>query len=229
MLKMQKMQNERGYDMPDIHAIHIILKELYPDALCSLEYGGDPWRLLVAARLSAQCTDERVNIVCRPLFEKFPDVRAFAEAEVAEIEEIIRPCGLYHTKAQSISESAKIVLHRHGGRVPETMEELLELPGVGRKIANLVLGDCFGKPGIVADTHCIRINGRFGFYPTTLKDPAKVEKILSEIVPLAEQADYCHRMVLFGREHCMARNPACGTCPIRELCGFENKNEMIRV
>ena len=217
------MQNERGYDMPDIHAIHIILKELYPDALCSLEYGGDPWRLLVAARLSAQCTDERVNIVCRPLFEKFPDVRAFAEAEVAEIEEIIRPCGLYHTKAQSISESAKIVLHRHGGRVPETMEELLELPGVGRKIANLVLGDCFGKPGIVADTHCIRINGRFGFYPTTLKEPAKVEKILSEIVPLAEQADYCHRMVLFGREHCMARNPACGTCPIRELCGFENK------
>ena len=217
------MQNERGYDMPDIHAIHIILKELYPDALCSLEYGGDPWRLLVAARLSAQCTDERVNIVCRPLFEKFPDVRAFAEAEVAEIEEIIRPCGLYHIKAQSISESAKIVLHRHGGRVPETMEELLELPGVGRKIANLVLGDCFGKPGIVADTHCIRINGRFGFYPTTLKDPAKVEKILSEIVPLAEQADYCHRMVLFGREHCMARNPACGTCPIRELCGFENK------
>ena len=217
------MQNERGYDMPDIHAIHIILKELYPDALCSLEYGGDPWRLLVAARLSAQCTDERVNIVCRPRFEKFPDVRAFAEAEVAEIEEIIRPCGLYHTKAQSISESAKIVLHRHGGRVPETMEELLELPGVGRKIANLVLGDCFGKPGIVADTHCIRINGRFGFYPTTLKDPAKVEKILSEIVPLAEQADYCHRMVLFGREHCMARNPACGTCPMRELCGFENK------
>lgn len=226
---MQKMQNERGYDMPDIHAIHIILKELYPDALCSLEYGGDPWRLLVAARLSAQCTDERVNIVCRPLFEKFPDVRAFAEAEVAEIEEIIRPCGLYHTKAQSISESAKIVLHRHGGRVPETMEELLELPGVGRKIANLVLGDCFGKPGIVADTHCIRINGRFGFYPTTLKDPAKVEKILSEIVPLAEQADYCHRMVLFGREHCMARNPACGTCPMRDLCEFENKNEMIRV
>ena len=223
------MQNERGYDMPDIHAIHIILKELYPDALCSLEYGGDPWRLLVAARLSAQCTDERVNIVCRPLFEKFPDVRAFAEAEVAEIEEIIRPCGLYHIKAQSISESAKIVLHRHGGRVPETMEELLELPGVGRKIANLVLGDCFGKPGIVADTHCIRINGRFGFYPTTLKDPAKVEKILSEIVPLAEQADYCHRMVLFGREHCMARNPACGTCPMRDLCEFENKNEMIRV
>ena len=223
------MQNERGYDMPDIHAIHKILKELYPDALCSLEYGGDPWRLLVAARLSAQCTDERVNIVCRPLFEKFPDVRAFAEAEVAEIEEIIRPCGLYHTKAQSISESAKIVLHRYGGRVPETMEELLELPGVGRKIANLVLGDCFGKPGIVADTHCIRINGRFGFYPTTLKDPAKVEKILSEIVPLAEQADYCHRMVLFGREHCMARNPACGTCPMRDLCEFENKNEMIRV
>lgn len=211
--------------MPDIHAIHDILKDLYPDAVCSLEWNSDPWRLLVAARLSAQCTDERVNIVCVPLFEKFPDVYAFAEAETAEIEEIIRPCGLYHTKAQSISDSAKIVIQKHGGKVPDTMEELLELPGVGRKIANLVLGDCFGKPGIVADTHCIRINGRFGFYPTTLKDPVKVEKILSEIVPLAEQADYCHRMVLFGREHCMARNPACGTCPMRELCEFENKNK----
>ncbi len=210
--------------IPDVHAIHNKLKELYPDALCSLEYGGDPWRLLVAARLSAQCTDERVNIVCVPLFEKFPDVYAFAAAEVTEIEEIIRPCGLYHTKAQSISEAAKIVAEKHGGRVPDTMEELLGLPGVGRKIANLVLGDVFGKPGIVADTHCIRINGRFGFYPVALKDPLKVEKILSGIVPAAEQADYCHRMVLFGREHCMARNPGCGTCPLRELCGFENKN-----
>lgn len=210
--------------MPDIHAIHNILKSLYPDAVCSLEWDGDPWRLLVAARLSAQCTDERVNIVCVPLFEKFPDVHAFAEAEVSEIEEIIRPCGLYHTKAQSISEAAKIIIQKHGGRVPDTMEELLELPGVGRKIANLVLGDCFGKPGIVADTHCIRINGRFGLYPTTLKDPLKVERILSGIVPAEEQADYCHRMVLFGREHCMARNPGCGTCPVRELCGFENKN-----
>ncbi len=210
--------------MPDIHAIHEILKELYPDALCSLEYGGDPWRLLVAARLSAQCTDERVNIVCVPLFEKFPDVYAFAEAQVSEIEEIIRPCGLYHTKAQSISDSAKMVAEKHSGAVPDTMDELLELPGVGRKIANLVLGDCFGKPGIVADTDCIRINGRFGFYPTTLKDPLKVERILSGIVPAAEQADYCHRMVLFGREHCMARNPACVTCPVRDLCEFENKN-----
>lgn len=210
--------------MPDIHAIHDILKQLYPEAVCSLEWGDDPWRLLVAARLSAQCTDERVNIVCVPLFERFPDVYAFAEAGIGEIEEIIRPCGLYHTKAQSISESAKIVAEKYGGRVPDTMEELLELPGVGRKIANLMLGDCFGKPGIVADTHCIRINGRFGFYPTTLKDPFKVEKILAGIVPHEEQADYCHRMVLFGREHCMARNPACSSCPVRELCGYENKN-----
>ncbi|MBQ8370468.1 MAG: endonuclease III [Clostridia bacterium] len=214
----------REKSMPDIHAIHDTLKQLYPDAQCSLEYSGDPWRLLVAARLSAQCTDERVNIVCVPLFEKFPDVYAFAEAEVAEIEKIIRPCGLYHTKALSIHESAKIVAGKYGGKVPETMEELLELPGVGRKIANLLLGDCFGKPGIVADTHCIRINGRFGFYSVTLKDPLKVERILETIVPTEEQADYCHRMVLFGREHSTARNPACGMCPLRELCGFKNKN-----
>ena len=184
-----------------------------------------PYELLVAVILSAQCTDERVNIVCRPLFERFPDVYAFAEAEIGEIEEIIRPCGLYHTKAQSISESAKIVAEKYGGRVPDTMEELLELPGVGRKIANLMLGDCFGKPGIVADTHCIRINGRFGFYPAALKDPLRVEKILSEIVPREEQADYCHRMVLFGREYCMARTPVCGTCPVKELCGYENKTK----
>ena len=209
--------------MPNITHIHTILKSLYPDALCSLEWGGDPWKLLVAARLSAQCTDERVNIVCVPLFESFPDVTAFAEADVAAIEEIIRPCGLYHTKAQSIHDAAKLILENFGGNVPDTMEELLSLPGVGRKIANLVLGDCFGKPGIVADTHCIRINGRLGFYPTSLKDPLKVEKILSQIVPAEEQADYCHRMVLFGREYCMARSPGCCNCPLRDECGFDGK------
>lgn len=209
--------------MPDIIKISEILEKLYPDAVCSLEYGGDPWRLLAAARLSAQCTDERVNIVCVPLFEKYPTAADMADADIRELEEIIRPCGLYHTKAESLIASAKIITEQYGGRVPDTMDELLALPGVGRKIANLVLGDVFGKPGIVADTHCIRLNGRFGFYPQTLKDPAKVEKILDGIVPKESQADYCHRMVLFGREYCMARAPRCTECPIRHECE-EGKN-----
>ena len=204
--------------MPDIIKISQILEKLYPEAVCSLEYGGDPWRLLAAARLSAQCTDERVNLVCVPLFEKYPTAADMADADIRELEEIIRPCGLYHTKAESLIASAKIITEQYGGRVPDTMDELLALPGVGRKIANLVLGDVFGKPGIVADTHCIRLNGRFGFYPQTLKDPAKVEKILDGIVPKESQADYCHRMVLFGREYCMARAPRCTECPIRHEC-----------
>ena len=189
---------------PNVNKIHSILKSLYPDALCSLEYGGDPWRLLIAARLSAQCTDERVNIVCGPLFRKYPDAAAMAEADPAEAEEIIA--------------MSKIIAEQYGGRVPDTMEELLALPGVGRKIANLILGDCFGTPGIVADTHCIRICGRLGFYPESLKDPLKVERILSEAMPKEEQAAWCHRMVLFGRAVCMARSPRCAECPVREEC-----------
>lgn len=204
--------------MPNIDNIIKILKELYPEAICSLEYDGDPWKLLVAARLSAQCTDERVNIVCVPLFEKYPTVQAMAKAQLEEIKQIIRPCGLYHTKAESILATAKIVTEKYNGCVPDTMEELLSLPGVGRKIANLLLGDVFGKPGIVADTHCIRLNGRFGFYPVTVKDAVKVEKILDKIVPKEEQADYCHRMVLFGREYCSARVPRCAECPLKNEC-----------
>ena len=210
--------------MPDVQAIHTVLKTLYPDALCSLEYGGDPWRLLIAARLSAQCTDERVNIVCVPLFEKYPDAAAMAEAEISEVEEIVRPCGLFRTKAQSCVAMSKIVAEEYGGRVPETMEELLALPGVGRKIANLILGDCFGQPGIVADTHCIRICGRLGFYDESQKDPVKVERILSEIVPREEQAAWCHRMVLFGRDVCSARSPKCESCPVREMCAHGKQN-----
>ena len=211
--------------MPDIGRIHTILKELYPDALCSLEYDGDPWRLLIAARLSAQCTDERVNIVCVPLFDTYPDVFAMAEARIPDVEAIIRPCGLFHTKAESCVAMSRILAKEHGGEVPRTMEELLALPGVGRKIANLVLGDCFGIPGIVADTHCIRLNGRFGFYPESMKDPGKVEKILSGIVPGPEQAAYCHRMVLFGRDVCTARSPRCGECPLgaQGLCEHGKK------
>ncbi len=204
--------------MPNIHKIIEILKEIYPEAICSLEYGGDPWKLLIAARLSAQCTDERVNIVCGPLFKRFPDAQSMAAAEQAEVEELIRSCGLYRTKAQSCIEMSRQIIEDFDGSVPDTMEELLSLSGVGRKIANLILGDIFGKPGIVADTHCIRINGRLGFYPETLKDPVKTERILSGIVPPEEQSDYCHRMVLFGREYCMARGPRCDECPLREEC-----------
>ena len=204
--------------MPNIDKIIELLNPLYPDALCSLEYNEDPWRLLVMARLSAQCTDERVNIVSGPLFEKYPTVYDMAAAELADVEELVRPCGLYHTKAESIVAAAKLLTERHGGKVPQTMEELLALPGIGRKIANLILGDVYGIPGIVADTHCIRINGKLGFYDPSLKDPVKVERILSGIVPPEEQSAYCHRMVLFGREYCMARSPRCTECPLRSEC-----------
>ncbi len=195
-----------------------ILRQRYPDAECSLESGGDPWRLLVMARLSAQCTDERVNIVCRDLFREIPDARAMADAPLAQIEELIRPCGLFRTKAKSLKESAAMLLTTYEGRVPDSMEELLSLPGVGRKIANLLLGDIYKKGGIVADTHCIRICGRIGFYPEELKDPLRVERILTPVIPVAEQSDFCHRIVHFGREICTARSPKCGDCPMREIC-----------
>lgn len=195
-----------------------LLRGLYPDAECSLESGGDPWRLLVMARLSAQCTDERVNIVCRDLFREIPDARAMADAPLAKIEELIRPCGLFRTKAKSLKESAAMLLTTYEGRVPDTMEELLSLPGVGRKIANLLLGDIYKKGGIVADTHCIRICGRLGFYDEELKDPLRVERILTPVIPIPEQSDFCHRIVHFGREICTARSPRCGDCPLREIC-----------
>ena len=195
-----------------------ILRQRYPDAECSLESGGDPWRLLVMARLSAQCTDERVNIVCRDLFREIPDARAMADAPLAQIEELIRPCGLFRTKAKSLKESAAMLLTTYEGRVPDTMEELLSLPGVGRKIANLLLGDIYKKGGIVADTHCIRICGRLGFYDEELKDPLRVERILTPVIPVAEQSDFCHRIVHFGREICTARSPKCEDCPMREIC-----------
>ena len=204
--------------IPDIAKISSVLSSIYPEAVCSLDYHGDPWKLLVQARLSAQCTDERVNIVSVPLFERYPDAESMADADLEELESIIRPCGLFRTKAASCREMSRIICTTYGGKVPDDMESLLSLPGVGRKIANLVLGDVFGKPGIVADTHCIRINGRLGFYPEDLKDPFKVEKALDKIVPKKEQALYCHRMVLFGREYCMARNPRCSECPLSQEC-----------
>ena len=194
------------------------LKEYYPEAQCALEAQGDPWRLLVMGRLSAQCTDARVNIVCRELFRRFPDAAAMAAAEVAEVEELIRSCGLYHTKAQNIVDASRMLTEEYGGVMPSGMEDLLKFPGVGRKIANLLRGDVFGLPAIVADTHCIRLCGRFGMYPESEKDPTRVEKTLVSLVEPAEQSDFCHRLVMFGREVCTARNPKCPECPLRTLC-----------
>lgn len=195
-----------------------ILEKLYPEAVCSLEADGDPWRLLVMARLSAQCTDERVNIVCRELFASFPTADTMAAAPIGEIEEIVRPCGLFRGKAKSIKEMSGIITEKYGGKVPDEMEDLLALPGVGRKIANLVLGDVYKKGGIVADTHCIRICGRLGFYPEEKKDPVYTEKVMEKLIPREKQSDFCHRIVHFGRDVCDARKPGCENCPARELC-----------
>lgn len=194
------------------------LKEVYPEAKCSLEYDGDPWKLLIMGRLSAQCTDERVNIVCRELFKAYPTAKALAEGELSKIEEIIKPCGLFRVKAKSIKDASIRLVRDFGGVLPHTMEELLLFEGVGRKVANLLLGDLFGKPAIVADTHCMRINGRLGIYREGMKDPLKTEKILSELIDPCEQSDYCHRMVLFGRDFCRAQSPKCDTCPIKSIC-----------
>ena len=194
------------------------LKKIYPASECALEYEGEPWKLLVMGRLSAQCTDARVNIVCRELFDVFPTAQAMAEGDLSEIERIVRPCGLYRTKAESIKAACKMLVEDYGGVIPADMDELLKFPGVGRKIANLLLGDIYKMPAIVADTHCIRICGRLGFYPETLKDPAKVEKTLVPIIEPSEQSDFCHRIVMFGREYCMARSPRCEECPISGLC-----------
>ena len=194
------------------------LKEIYPYAVCALEWNGEPWRVLVMGRLSAQCTDARVNLVCRDLFKRFPTPKDMAEAELTEIEALIRSCGLYKTKAQSLKSSCKMLVNEYGGVIPDSMEELLKFPGVGRKIANLLLGDVYKKPGIVADTHCIRICGRLGAYSEEIKDPLKVEKTMSKIIAPTEQSDFCHRIVQFGRDFCSARNPKCDVCPIRDHC-----------
>ena len=194
------------------------LKEIYPNSECALHYDGDPWKLLVMGRLSAQCTDARVNIVCEELFKRFPDAEAMANGDIAEIEEIIKPCGLYRMKADNIRQASRMLLTDFGGQLPDNMDDLLKLPGVGRKIANLLLGDIFGKEAIVCDTHCIRICGRLGMYPEKEKDPTKIEKILRELMDLKEGSDFCHRIVFFGREICTARSPMCESCPMSDLC-----------
>ena len=215
----QKQKRER---MAEIVAR---LEVIYPDAACALEYGGEPWRLLVMARLSAQCTDARVNIVCRELFSKFPTLDSLADAPLAEIAQTIRPCGLWQKKSENIKDSCIMLRERFGGRVPDTMEKLLALPGVGRKIANLMLGDIYGKPAVVADTHCIRICGRFGMYSTEIKDPVKVERTMTKLIEPDKQSDFCHRIVQFGRDVCTARSPKCTECPLSDVCEY-SKNKI---
>ena len=206
-----------------IAEIILELKKIYPEAVCALEFGGEPWKLLVMGRLSAQCTDARVNIVCKELFAKFPTCESLAHASYEEIEEIIRPCGLFRTKARNIKDACIMLQDEYNGDLPDDMDELLRFPGVGRKIANLLLGDIFHQPAIVADTHMIRICGRFGMYPQKLKDPHKVELIMAELVEPNEQSDLCHRIVQFGRDVCSARAPKCHECPISHLCEMGRK------
>lgn len=193
------------------------LKKEYPDAACSLDYD-DAWKLLVSVRLAAQCTDARVNVVVEGLYEKYPNVNALAEASVEEIEAIVKPCGLGHSKARDISACMKMLRDKYDGKVPESFEELLALPGVGRKSANLIMGDVFGKPAIVTDTHCIRLVNRMGLVDG-IKEPAKVERELWKIIPPEEGSDFCHRLVYHGREVCTARTrPYCDKCCLKDIC-----------
>lgn len=201
----------------DVHAIVEELKRLYPDGICSLNYKKD-YELLFAVRLSAQCTDERVNQVTPALYARFPTLEALAEADVAEVERYVHSTGFYHAKARDIVLSARMLLDRFGGKVPDTMEALLSLPGVGRKTANLILGDVHGVPGVVvADTHCIRITGLLGLTDGS-RDPVKVEQQLRAVLPPEESNNFCHRMVLHGRAVCVARRPKCESCTLRAWC-----------
>ncbi len=193
------------------------LKAEYPEALCSLDYTA-PFRLLVATRLSAQCTDARVNLVTPALFAKYPDAPAMAEAQVEDVEDLIRSCGFYHHKARDLIGTAQKILSDFGGEVPDTIEALTTLPGVGRKTANLIVGDVYGKPAVVADTHLIRISNRLGLVST--KDPFKVELQLKELLPPEESNNYCHRNVLHGRAVCDARKPRCEECTLRTFCTY---------
>ena len=197
-------------------AVTELLKSVYPEAVCALHYTHD-YELLFATRLSAQCTDARVNIVTEKLFKQFPTLQSFADASEEEIAEAIKTCGLFRTKARDLKACAMMLIANYGGRVPDTMEELLKLPGVGRKTANLILGDVYHKPAVVVDTHCIRLSNRMGLVDG-LKDPVKIESALRGILPPEESSDFCHRLVLHGRAVCTARKPMCDQCCVRHVC-----------
>ena len=202
--------------MDKVNAIIDILKARYPDAPCALHYSKD-YELMIAVRLSAQCTDARVNLVTPALFAAYPTLEAMAGADIAHIEELVHSCGFYKHKARDIVLGCQMLLNDYDSKVPNDMESLLRIPGVGRKTANLLLGDLYGVPGsVVCDTHCIRICGRLGL--STGKEPEKVEKQLRAILPAEESSDFCHRIVLFGRDCCTARNPKCDECPLKMFC-----------
>ena len=208
----------------DVIAIVEALKALYPDSICSLEYKKD-YELLFSVRLAAQCTDERVNKVTPALYARFPTLEALAEADIAEVEQYIHSTGFFRAKARDIVLASQMLLRDYGGRVPDAMEDLLRLPGVGRKTANLILGDVYHTPGVVvADTHCIRISGLLGLTDGT-KDPGKVEQQLRAILPPEESNDFCHRLVLHGRAVCIARRPQCQNCTLRPWCDYFAKTE----
>lgn len=201
--------------MAHVDEIISLLRERYPDALCALHYEKD-YELMIAVRLSAQCTDARVNLVTPALFARFPTLDAFADADVAEVETLVHSCGFYKHKARDIVLACQMLRDVYDRKMPDTMEALLTLPGVGRKTANLLLGDLYGKPAVVCDTHCIRISNRLGLAHG--KEPEKVEAQLRAILPPEDSSDFCHRIVLLGRELCTARSPRCGECPLRPYC-----------
>lgn len=207
----------------DVFSIIAELKKLYPDGICSLDYP-KPYELLFSVRLAAQCTDERVNMVTPALFARFPTLESLAEADISEVETYIHSTGFFRAKARDIVGAARMMLDEYGGKVPDNMDDLLKLPGVGRKTANLILGDVYHQPGVVvADTHCIRISGKLGLTDGT-KDPAKVETQLRKVLPPEESNDFCHRLVLHGRAVCMARRPDCQNCTLRPWCDFFQKD-----
>lgn len=214
-------KTESGETMKEkVSAIIEVLEERYPDALCALHYSKD-YELMIAVRLSAQCTDARVNMVTPALFAAYPTLEAFAEADIADVENYVHSCGFYRHKAKDIVLACQMLIRDYDCKVPDSMEDLLKLPGVGRKTANLLMGDLYGIPGsIVCDTHCIRICGRLGL--SEGKDPEKVERQLRKILPPEKSSDFCHRIVLFGRDVCTARSPKCSECPLAIHCKFMN-------
>lgn len=210
---MRKIQKKEALALKVIER----LKKEYPAAECTLDYN-EAWKLLVSVRLAAQCTDARVNVVVEELYKQFPDINALAEAEVDEIERIVRPCGLGNSKARDISACMRMLRDEYGGKVPDDFDALLALPGVGRKSANLIMGDVFGKPAIVTDTHCIRLVNRIGLVDN-VKEPRKVEMALWKLIPPEEGSDFCHRLVNHGRDVCTARTkPYCGKCCLKDIC-----------